>query len=225
MARRERWRRLALLVALAAAAVRSVCASQAAADVAAQPERGIAVRVLRGMSDEPAPGALVEVGEVFSDDSATSLAALVRADTFAGAPIQPRRRYRADADGRLRVPFPVIAASLSSTEDGELGCAVVFHHQRASEIALRLLPDPPLSVRVVDAAGEPVAGAEVAIFRDAERCGTVAAGDDGVATVRRVRAYAAGAEPAPWIEGVPVRAGELTRDPRLQRIDLRTADR
>lgn len=115
---------------------------------------GIPVQVLRGMTEEPEPFALIDASP---DQPASGFEPLVEGWSPKPPDATPRR-FRADAAGRALLPAgSVFAACATEAAWGFAELAGAGPHE------LRLYPDAPLSVRVVDAAGHPLPGAGVAL--------------------------------------------------------------
>lgn len=147
---------------------------------------GQRVRVVRGRGEEPVAGALVTFGEAPVSTAAEKLAREAYEGPFDAA-LHVQKRYRADAEGRLRLPHVERYGYAWAEVDGEWGCLLLQPGRVEEESLLRLAPDETLRVRVVSGPERaPVAGAEVGLRYetapgDSTLLDVASTGPDGVA--------------------------------------------
>ncbi len=118
---------------------------------------GVPVRVVLGLTDEPVPFALVDVSEDLPrGDAEEAVGGFFQLPENATT-----LRFRADAEGRALLPRAEGGAYATCAAADAWGFVEL---EPSGENLLRLLPDPPLRVRVVDGEGRPIAGAVVGLY-------------------------------------------------------------
>ncbi len=159
-----------------------------AGDVEASPEEGLDVRVVVKETQAPVPRALVYffTPDLLDEEQMLELqAGGLNVDELL---TRFGRRYRANDEGRLKVPHVVQGGMIAGQTEGLWAMQPVSGDE--TEIVVELEPDPALVVRVVDAEGRPVEGAPVAL-RQKRRWGTydflsTPTGADGTVTLMHV---------------------------------------
>lgn len=129
----------------------------------ATPAEGVSLRVVRATDGEPVPGALV----LYLDEQRADPVELARfrrevASGFAAVARRFGSSTRTDGRGRALVPWPRESVHVGCAHAGLWG-ELEIQADATGEQELRLEPVDALVVRVVDAAGNPVAGAAVVV--------------------------------------------------------------
>ena len=174
------------------------------ASVATPPRQPVAVatgsgrwvRVLHGHSDRGVPDAELILMDPLYETLTARWGNWLELDWHAGktgdAPI-----FRTDSAGRAWVPGDDWEWLVCS-HDGLWGETFEWHDLGTEEVVLRLFPDTPLGVRVVDSRGWPAAGAEVSLLHlvddEAYLLTKRIAGDDGRAVFSGMVGYLNGYE-------------------------------
>ncbi|MBC8329228.1 MAG: carboxypeptidase regulatory-like domain-containing protein [Planctomycetes bacterium] len=164
-------------------------AAPAAFEASSEDEDALLVRVVAPDGETPLPGAVVFFVDGSEIDEEEAFKALRELEDVTAVLEQVGRRFRADADGEVRVPYAGFGLVLGARTEQYFHFEMVEDPEPGDEIVLTLQPRSQLEVQVFGPEGRPVAGVPVALVvrfgAFAQPMMTVKTkGKDGIAAIR-----------------------------------------